>query len=943
MSTYRNLISLFAAVVFTLGLAACGGGGGTATTDPGPDEAAMEAQALADAQSAARTAWHAARDAVAGIAGKGSADPAAYQRAMNAVADAKAAYDAAMAATTSAEAERQQAHAEAANAVAMAQVAMVVAAYEAPALAGAQSAAMTAADGAKTAYDAAKAALAAVESIKDDDMASYDMAVAEVAKAEAAYMAAKAASDAAAATSNLADAQMHQATAEAELAKANAANTDAMKYAGMVQTAYDNRIADEADAEAMALANAQGAAQTAYDTAKMAYDAAKARFDALETKKADNLEDHVRAMDALTRAKTALDAAMAANDAAQAATTSAEAEMHQATAEARRDDVATQVAGANMYAGLVEAAYDAAQAERDRMAAEAKALADAKKAASDAAMAARTAATQAREQATKVSEALGPNSAQAIAADTAATAAETAATAAEAASALAQDATTSADAIKYQEMAEGEQGKADTQLAAATELAREAGVATAGLDQLRIELARDAAEDAKDAAADAATAARKAATDARTQADNASNEADRANYARTDYANAKMKADAADTAATAAETAATAAETASTNAEAEYMKTMPADVTVEAARMARDEARAQRDAANTQNGEANTQYMAAMTAAGEAMEYANRHVIGLLIHANAQDLDLGDPADVDLMAALDKAKTDRLKAVSDQINMAVGNHAAEADQLGDRDQNSVTTGTTESTSTATASWLGRALDDPSTTDTDESTNPMVSITVAIASGTTSLEWRTEAADADDDTTADVDETIVTATRFDRGLGDFYGYSISDRGNHAIVFTDKKQGADQVAAVTAVTARQVENEAVTAVAELRLGDDKTGPTFTGVTWTPSGEQPLTGTLNCADAANCDISINADGTIATIEGYTFTGSRDAVAAVDSSGCHGGCRLSGVRCVAPRRCQRRHGWHSEGLRRVRQRWRADCRLRCLRDAHRHGELHG
>ena len=41
----------------------------------------------------------------------------------------------------------------------------------------------------------------------------------------------------------------------------------------------------------------------------------------------------------------------------------------------------------------------------------------------------------------------------------------------------------------------------------------------------------------------------------------------------------------------------------------------------------------------------------------------------------------------------------------------------------------------------------------------------------------------------------------------------------------------------------------------------------------------------GTLNCAstDATNCDIQVNADGSISSIEGYTFTGSRDARAAV------------------------------------------------------------
>lgn len=86
-------------------------------------------------------------------------------------------------------------------------------------------------------------------------------------------------------------------------------------------------------------------------------------------------------------------------------------------------------------------------------------------------------------------------------------------------------------------------------------------------------------------------------------------------------------------------------------------------------------------------------------------------------------------------------------------------------------------------------------------------------------------------------------------------------------------------------VGAVTFRYVEDQGVTAAAEYSLGTDKTGPTFTGVTWTPSGEEPLTGTLSCLEAG-CDIELNADGTIAEIEGYEFTGSRDAVAAVTAA---------------------------------------------------------
>ena len=68
-------------------------------------------------------------------------------------------------------------------------------------------------------------------------------------------------------------------------------------------------------------------------------------------------------------------------------------------------------------------------------------------------------------------------------------------------------------------------------------------------------------------------------------------------------------------------------------------------------------------------------------------------------------------------------------------------------------------------------------------------------------------------------------------------------------------------------------------------ELRLGTDRAGPTYTDVTWTPSDEAALTGTLSCS-TGGCDIEVNADGTITSIEGYVFTGSRDAVAGVTAA---------------------------------------------------------
>ena len=172
-----------------------------------------------------------------------------------------------------------------------------------------------------------------------------------------------------------------------------------------------------------------------------------------------------------------------------------------------------------------------------------------------------------------------------------------------------------------------------------------------------------------------------------------------------------------------------------------------------------------------------------------------------------------------------KAREARIEAVVGAIGNAAGDHTAVATDVGDRDQNSSTADTTASTSTVTASWLGRDLDDPDT-DADESTMPSLSITVTTATGT-DLTFRTEAVEADPDATPAVEAAPKTATELSRGLDDFmHGYQIEDGGTHAIVFTDKMQGADEVAEVTAITARYVEDEPAVA-AQLTLGADRTG--------------------------------------------------------------------------------------------------------------------
>lgn len=835
--------------------------------------AAAEAVALGAAQLSAKaaldatqTAYEAARDALAGLLGKSGHDPVAYNNAQNEVNSAWAAYQEALAANTlaqramtSAEAKRHQETAE--DARADAETARDNAIMYAGVIDQAimdKAAAMTAMTDAKAEYEAAKQALADIDGQQADDMDSYNMAMAELGKAQAAYEAAKSASEMAQAATSAEDAAKYMQMAQDELAKAQTANTNAMKYAGMVTDAYNI-----AEGKRMEVNAARMAASTAADDAKMAYEAAKKVVADIEDKKDDNIEDYVRAMDARDRAEAAYMAAKSASEMADATDDPAMAEQHKMTAEAERDKAKLAETGAKMYANLVDVAYTAAQGQRDRDADEVEALADAKQAAMDAATKARTAASAAREQATKVAELLGPTSQAAMDADAAATAAEMAATAAEEASARAQDDTTSADAMAEQQTAEGKQSDAEMKLADATELARQAGVSTAGLDQLRIELARDDAKDAKEAAAKAAAAAREKANMADEQADAAEEAALKAKRARTNYVEANKKAMAARTAAIAADTAADAAETASGMADDEYMKTTPEDVTVDEARMARNNTRGQRDTAMDENGKANTGYMDAMNAAADAMMYVNRHVISLLIHANAQDLDLGDPDDVDVAASLEKAKEDRLKAVSGVIGgAAVGNNNS-ADDTGASD------------TTAAASWAVDTAADPDADPPVEFEAGAFSIAVDTdgVGATPVLQFTTEAAEEDDDTTADVDESIKTATKLRRGLGDFmHGYQIEHGTRHAIVFTDITQTVAGVAAVTLGEPVDIDNKPVTA-SQVVLAEDATD--LTGATYDHDGDPDtdgLTATFACGSATPIECSLEiVGGELRSLVGY------------------------------------------------------------------------
>ena len=346
--------------------------------------------------------------------------------------------------------------------------------------------------------------------------------------------------------------------------------------------------------------------------------------------------------------------------------------------------------------------------------------------------------------------------------------------------------------------------------------------------------------------------------------------------ARTDYANANMHAMTAEAAANAAETARDAAKAASDAAQAAYMAAMGADNSDDAEmhQATAEEQNVIATANHTGPDGAGMNYMAARDAAMEAAAAAGEHVLMLFLAANgAHVMDDEETMDVDETAAHVTSVGAALAAIA---TAADGNQTA---------------GTT-----AVLTYPGDTVDNPATEETDEFAEGMQTITVTVSGNTIIAELR-ESKDAEDlnndgDMTDEGEPQIIQTAERIADLGVFQGYSLwendddaatdTDRAR-AILFTNKVKGADSVLAVTAATARSVVGEAITTASELS-NVHSSGRTITGVTWTPSGEAPLTGTLTCGDS--CDITLGADGAVTAIDGYTFTGSRAAREVVDAA---------------------------------------------------------
>ena len=283
MSRHRKLTTICAAVVLSLGLAACGGGGGGSPQTDG-NNAANEAKALADAQKAAMTA--------AGAADMAAKD--ARQKATDARAAANTLKELAPNTGSATEADTAATNAE------------------------------TAATAAETAATAAATANTAAQAAKTSSVAKGHQA-----DAEKAQKTAEGAQD----TAGTGYQTAMSALNAVEGPMITAARTAASKAAKEAKAAYEAARQSATDARAKATA-ARTAANQAKD-ARTGYAEADTQATAAETA-ATNAEE---ARDA---AKTAWDNAEAAVDAADDATTAKDARAQADIAEDERDEAVKQ-------------------------------------------------------------------------------------------------------------------------------------------------------------------------------------------------------------------------------------------------------------------------------------------------------------------------------------------------------------------------------------------------------------------------------------------------------------------------------------------------------------------------------------------------------------------------------------------------------------------------
>ena len=577
-------------------------------------------------------------------------------------------------------------------------------------------------------------------------------------------------------------------------------------------------------------------------------------------------------------------AAGRAEDAAQAAadaTTVADAQAAQALAEAERDN-------AVKYANMVMAAQDAIDAENQRV----MDVAAARIAAQGSYEAAEGDATKAEMQADDA-EAAAPGSPGAMAARQAAMDARAAAVAAKEAHDAITDGMTKAEADAKAQEAADEAGKANAGYMTAK--AENDDIQTTGsqiaennrqqaiADARRYGgMARDNAKQSYDDAHDAADAA-KAAYEA------AKAEYERAMSARTNSVKAKEEADKAHAAYMAADAAAHDAEDAYMAAKAAVDGVMD-DSTLEEANTARDTAEEQEGIAAGHETTAMTQQMMAETAQGKATEYADTHVVGLLMMANAAHItSASDPNANPDETEIGLIEQNRLAHVAN-VNTAV--HVTTGGPLSVRDP-VLTAVDNQGGGTVTdvsyPYWASLGADTAiGGTDANADSGPgegKPALTVTPTGGTALvLTHAGPGADGDAGTDDDVSANFAQGP----GLGDFVHEKYISSGDasprtRVILFTDLEQGSMGRAPQTVsyfgepvVQSRIATVNTATPVADTERDYN--------ATYDHDGDEatdPIAVVLNCGTSCNLRVT---NGDVVSISGYTFSTAGDvSIAAV------------------------------------------------------------
>ena len=185
--------------------------------------------------------------------------------------------------------------------------------------------------------------------------------------------------------------------------------------------------------------------------------------------------------------------------------------------------------------------------------------------------------------------------------------------------------------------------------------------------------------------------------------------------------------------------------------------------------------------------------------------------------------------------------------------------------------------------TATAAWVVDTPDNPATADVDETMAGLLKITFdSMVDG--AAEFTSDTVGDDD-----ADPTVKpNAKQTDVG-GDFpHRFDMSSEGARVLVFTDKEQETPEVMAVTAVT---VVNAAVVVGAIESVGEFSGGETSFPGSFDHDDQDntpAIEGTFTCADSP-CSLIYTGSGDdvmVTTATGYTFSGRREGVTAVEAA---------------------------------------------------------